>query len=102
MAGATTRPQRHVPTRTCLGCREKNPKRRLIRIVRTTDLRLVLDPTGRQNGRGAYVCERRSCWEKALKGGTIAHALRFSPPADDLEALRAHGASLPLKESETT
>lgn len=100
MAPAGSRPPRHIPTRTCLGCREKNPKRRLIRVVRTPDLRLVVDASGRQNGRGAYICERRQCWEKALKGGTIAYALRFTPPADDIEALRAHGASLPLEESE--
>lgn len=101
MAAGQRQPRRHVPARTCIGCREESPKRKLVRIVRTPELRLLLDESGRASGRGAYLCNRRSCWEKALKGGTIAHALRFTPPAEDLAALRAHGASLPEQESET-
>ncbi|HJP41847.1 MAG TPA: YlxR family protein [Dehalococcoidia bacterium] len=100
MAASVTRP-RHVPARTCIGCQEKNPKRRLVRIVRTPERRLRVDPTGRARGRGAYVCTRTECWEQALKGGTIAHALRFSPPADDLGALRAYAVGPHPEESET-
>jgi hypothetical protein len=63
-------------------------------------MRLQIDPTGRAPGRGAYICADRACWEKALKGGTIGHALRFTPPKEDLEALRAYGVSLSHEGSE--
>ncbi len=89
---------RHVPQRTCIGCRQEEGKRTFIRIVRTPDQRLVIDPTGKANGRGAYLHARTSCWEKALKGGTIVHALKFNPAQEDVEALRAFGMALPAEE----
>jgi predicted RNA-binding protein YlxR (DUF448 family) len=89
---------RHVPQRTCIGCRQEQGKRAFVRIVRTPDQRVVIDPTGRANGRGAYLHPARSCWEKALKGSTIGHALRLSPAREDVEALRAFGAALPAAE----
>lgn len=92
---------RHVPQRTCIGCREGEGKRGLIRIVRSPDGRVAIDPTGRANGRGAYLHQSRECWEKALKGSTIERALRTPPPKDDLEALAAYALNLPAKESDT-
>ncbi len=92
---------RHVPVRTCIGCREETGKRALIRIVRTPGQHLQVDPTGKANGRGAYLHATRSCWEKALKRGTIAHALKFTPAKEDVEALQAYGMSLPVEESES-
>ena len=71
-----------------------------MRIVRTAEGRIEIDTTGRARGRGAYVCPRRSCWEKALKGGTIGYALRMTPVREDVEALRAFGLTLPTEESE--
>jgi len=91
---------RSFPTRTCIGCREPNPKRGLVRIVGSTGKRLQGDPTGRAPGRGAYVCRERECWEKALRASTISHALRFSPPPEDIEALRAFAESMTHEESE--
>jgi predicted RNA-binding protein YlxR (DUF448 family) len=90
--GGTARP---VPQRTCIGCREATGKRGLLRIVRTPTGRVEVDPTGKANGRGAYVHGTKQCWEKALKGGTMGHALRTSPASEDVEALRAFGRSLP-------
>ncbi len=100
MAAKGARP-RHVPQRTCIGCREEAGKRALIRIVRTPEQRLLVDPTGKANGRGAYLHASRPCWEKALKRGTITHALKFTPAKEDVEALQAYGMSLPAEESET-
>jgi len=57
---------RHIPQRTCIVCRQKFDKRRLTRIVRTPDEGVVVDSTGKRNGRGAYLCDRVICWEKAL------------------------------------
>lgn len=92
---------RHVPQRTCIGCRQEETKRALVRIVRTADQRVAVDPTGKANGRGAYLHGNPSCWEKALKGATISHALKVSPAKDDVEALRAFGMALPVEESES-
>jgi len=58
---------KHVPQRTCIVCREKFDKRRLTRIVRTPDEGVVVDFTGKRNGRGAYLCDQVSCWDIALE-----------------------------------
>ncbi len=55
---------KHVPQRTCAVCRNKVDKRRLTRVVRTSDAGVVVDPTGKRNGRGAYVCDQAACWDK--------------------------------------
>lgn len=89
---------RHVPTRICIACRAAEPKRGFIRIVRTVEGRVVTDASGKANGRGAYLHAARTCWEKALKGGTIAHALKITPAPDDVEALRAFALTLPFEE----
>jgi hypothetical protein len=92
-------PTKHIAQRTCVGCREILPKRSLMRIVRTPD-GLRLDPTGKASGRGAYLHDRRACWERALSGA-LAPALRVELTADDRERLRAIMASLPVEESDT-
>jgi predicted RNA-binding protein YlxR (DUF448 family) len=100
MTAARGQPQRRMPTRTCIGCRQAEGKRTLIRIVRGLDQRVTVDRTGRAPGRGAYLHEARACWEKALKGATINHALKITPEPDDVEALRAFAVTLPVEESE--
>lgn len=101
MTAARPRRTRHVPQRTCIGCREEEGKRGLIRIVRTAEGRIIIDATGRANGRGAYLHASRPCWEKALKGGTITYALKITPAREDIEALRAYALALPAEESES-
>lgn len=60
--------------RQCIGCRESKPKKELIRIVRTPDDEVVLDKTGKQNGRGAYICPSVECFEKARKTKAVERA----------------------------
>ena len=91
---------RHVPQRTCIGCRQEAGKRALIRIVRHPGERVAVDETGKANGRGAYLHQDRACWERALKGGTLSYALKVSPVKEDVEALRAFAMALPVEESE--
>ncbi len=73
--------RRHVPQRTCVGCRQVLPKRSLIRVVRSPD-GVRLDLTGKAPGRGAYLHDQRACWEAGLRG-PLARALRveLSPEA---------------------
>ncbi len=82
---------RHVPQRTCVGCRTVQPKRQLVRLVRQADGGVLIDPTGKAPGRGAYLHDRQVCWEQALTGGALEHALKLTLTEADRARLRAHG-----------
>jgi predicted RNA-binding protein YlxR (DUF448 family) len=71
-----------------VGCRQVLAKRSLIRIVRTPQA-VRVDPTGKLSGRGAYLHDQRSCWEKGLKG-PLAHALKTELEDQDLQELTAY------------
>lgn len=88
--------RKHIPQRTCVGCREVLPKRSLIRVVRSPQ-GVVVDPSGKLAGRGAYLHDRRSCWERALKGA-LASALKTEITAEERSALLAFVATLPDEE----
>ncbi len=80
--------QRKVPLRKCVGCQEMFPKRELIRVVLTPEGEIVLDATGKRNGRGAYLCGRPECLRQARKRKALERALKNPVPAgiyDDLE-----------------
>jgi uncharacterized protein len=90
---------KHVPQRTCVGCRAVLPKRTLIRIVRRPE-GVRVDPTGKLAGRGAYLHDKRSCWERGLKGA-LAQALRTEVTVEDRESLLAFMATLPEEDTLT-
>lgn len=89
--------QKHVPQRTCIVCRQVRPKRELIRVVRTPDGHVVLDPTGKKSGRGAYLCARRSCWEPALRKGKLEREFELTLLPEDRAALEAYYETLPIE-----
>lgn len=91
------RRQKHVPLRTCVGCRQVLPKRTLIRIVRSPQ-GVVIDPTSKMAGRGAYLHDKKACWQQGLKGA-LANALRTELSAEDKERLIAYMATLPEETS---
>lgn len=68
--------QRKVPLRMCVGCQEMKPKKELIRIVRTPDMQVLLDATGKKSGRGVYLCASRDCLKKALKSNRLEKNLQ--------------------------
>ena len=74
MVKKTKRRSKHIPQRTCVGCREVLPKRSLIRIVKSPE-GVQVDPTGKAHGRGAYLHDQRSCWMRGIKNG-LGHALK--------------------------
>ncbi len=84
---------RHIPQRTCVGCREVLPKRQLIRIVRTAE-GVRVDASGKLSGRGAYLHNQRTCWEIGLKGA-LAHALKMEITENDRKVLLEFLATLP-------
>lgn len=83
---------KHVPQRTCVGCRDVLPKRTMIRIVRTAE-GVKIDPSGKLAGRGAYLHDRRSCWEQGLRGA-LAHALKATINAEERATLELFMSSL--------
>ena len=84
---------RHIPQRTCVGCRSTAAKRGFVRVVRAGD-RVAVDPTGKAAGRGAYLCASPSCWEVALKRGRLGQSLRVTISDDDRQKLVAYAAGL--------
>ena len=70
-------------------------KRELIRVVYPTEGGIAVDETGKRNGRGAYLCGKHSCWDQALKTGSLSRALRVSLSLDDLAVLQAYADTLP-------
>lgn len=69
---------RHVPQRTCIACRQSDAKRALTRLVRKDKDRVAVDPTGKQAGRGAYLCHNPACWKMAIQRRSIERALKIS------------------------
>ena len=65
-----------MPQRMCVVCRDRSAKRTLTRIVRSPDGAVTVDLTGKLNGRGAYLCDDKSCWDKALAGDVLGKALK--------------------------
>ncbi|MCD6291744.1 MAG: YlxR family protein [Anaerolineae bacterium] len=94
--------RRHIPQRTCIICRKVQDKRDLIRIVRTPEGEIVIDPTGKRSGRGAYLCRSQDCWQTLLstKGRRLEQALKVRLNEETLEMLKAFAASLPPTDSE--
>jgi len=64
------------PQRMCVGCREMKDKRDLIRVVKTPNDEIMIDPTGKLAGRGAYVCKTAECLDKALKHKGLERSLK--------------------------
>ena len=97
MTKKTAKRVKHVPQRTCVGCRQTLAKRAMIRIVRTPE-GIRVDLTGKIPGRGAYLHDHRGCWESGLKS-TLAHALNVDLTDLDRDTLRAFMATLPEESS---
>lgn len=75
------------PIRTCIACRSSSEKKELLRIVRSASGEIVIDPTGKKPGRGAYVCRSRDCIAAALKKKALERALRTAVPAELIDEL---------------
>ena len=80
--------KRSMPKRQCIGCGEIKEKRELIRILRTPEEEIVLDTTGRKNGRGAYLCHNSECLEKAFRTKGLDRAFHTAVPKEVYERLR--------------
>lgn len=77
-----------IPLRTCVITREKLSKQELIRVVRTPEGTVMIDPSGKMNGRGAYLKRDVAVFEKAQKSGMLARHLEVSIPDEIFESLK--------------
>ena len=64
-----------IPMRMCVGCRQMKPKKELLRVVRSPEGEVSLDPIGKKPGRGAYCCYSADCLKRALKQGQLDRQL---------------------------
>jgi predicted RNA-binding protein YlxR (DUF448 family) len=87
--------QKHIPQRICIACRQVNPKRGLVRVVRDAVGAITVDSTGKANGRGAYICHQAHCWHQVLERGILASSLRVHHiREEDREALIAFARTI--------
>ena len=80
-------PQKKVPIRQCVGCRERRPKREMVRVVRSPEEEVSLDLRGKANGRGAYICRNPECLKKALRSRALERAFEAAVPGEVAQAL---------------
>lgn len=79
---------RKQPLRQCIGCGQMKDKRELIRIIKTPEEQIVLDTTGKKNGRGAYICPNNQCLLKVIKTKGLDRSFKMSVPEDVYAGLK--------------
>ncbi len=77
-----------IPMRMCLGCQEMKPKKELVRVVRTPENLIDIDPGGKMSGRGAYICPREECLNKAIKAKRLEKAFQQPVPTEIVARLK--------------
>lgn len=83
-----------IPLRVCTGCGESKPKKEMIRVLKTPEDEIVLDATGKKNGRGAYICCSLDCLRKSIKTKGLERSLKVEIPRDILDTLEKEMVSL--------
>ena len=76
-----------IPLRQCIGCGEMKSKKEMIRVIKTAEGEILLDATGRKNGRGAYLCPSMECFKKAVKGRGVERSFKMAIPREVYETL---------------
>lgn len=69
-----------IPQRQCVGCGENKNKKEMMRVIKTTEEEILLDETGKKNGRGAYICKNIDCLNKAIKNKGLERSLKTQIP----------------------
>lgn len=83
-----------IPLRKCVGCNEMKEKKEMIRVIKTPENEIVLDATGRKNGRGAYICKSLQCLRMARKSKGLERSLKTMVPEDVYEHLEKEMSTL--------
>ena len=69
-----------IPMRQCVGCGCMKSKKEMMRVLKTVDEGIILDTTGKKNGRGAYLCQTMDCLKKARKNRGLERSFKMSIP----------------------
>lgn len=80
--------KKKIPQRQCIGCGEMKNKKDMIRILKTAEGDIILDATGKKNGRGAYLCFDRECMEKAIRGRGLERSFKMPVSGEIYDRLR--------------
>ena len=83
-----------IPMRMCVGCREMKPKKELLRVVRSPEGQVSIDPGGKKSGRGAYVCYQEACLARAIKQRQLDRALEAAITPEIAQQLKETLAGL--------
>lgn len=76
-----------IPMRQCVGCGQMKEKKKMFRIIHTPEDTIVLDSTGKKNGRGAYICPDAECLTKARRSKGLSRSLKMAIPDEIYEQL---------------
>ena len=76
-----------IPLRQCIGCGEMKSKKEMIRVLKTAEQDILIDATGRKNGRGAYICPSKECLNKAIKSKGLDRSFKMAISKEVYEAL---------------
>lgn len=76
-----------IPMRQCIGCGEMKNKKEMIRVLRTAEENIILDVTGKKNGRGAYLCHSKECLKAARKNKGLERSFKMAIPSEVYESL---------------
>ena len=85
------------PMRKCVGCQELNSKKEMMRVLKTSEDTFELDATGKKNGRGAYLCFSKECFEKAVKNKGLERSFKQAIPKEVYEKLEKEMNALEIK-----
>ena len=77
-----------IPVRKCIACGIQKPKKELIRVVKNNENEVSVDFTGKANGRGAYICKDKACFDLAIKKNAFNRALETKIADDIYEKLK--------------
>ena len=86
-----------VPMRKCVGCQEMKSKKEMMRVLKTSEDTFELDATGKKNGRGAYLCFSKECFEKAVKNKGLERSFKQAIPEEVYEKLEKEMNALEIE-----
>lgn len=86
-----------VPMRKCVGCQEMKSKKEMMRVLKTSEDIFELDATGKKNGRGAYLCFSKECFEKAVKNKGLERSFKQAIPKEVYEKLEKEMNALEIE-----
>lgn len=86
-----------IPLRKCIGCGEMKDKREMLRVLKTGENEIIIDTTGKKNGRGAYLCYKQECLSQAIKNKGLERSFKMPIDKEVYESLKKEFDALGTK-----